>query len=126
MELSIILTTLLHTLTSSPDLCADVHVDENGTPYMDAVGQTWSRYCEWAGPDSAVLDREVCCTLVRDGAACTLPNRKGRCSTGSRMYCRHGEVTATGLVVCYQAFPSICEFGFCGAISGGGPIEDTL
>ena len=81
MELSIILTTLLTTLTSSRDLCADVYVDENGTPYSDAVGQTWSRYCEWTGPGSPVLDRDVCCTLGSNAARCTLPDRKGGCST---------------------------------------------
>jgi hypothetical protein len=41
MGLSIILTTL-----TSPDLCADVYVNENGVPYTDALGQTWSRFCE--------------------------------------------------------------------------------
>jgi hypothetical protein len=127
MELSIILATLLNTLTSSPDLCADVYVDTSGAPYTDAVGQTLSRYCQWAGPDAPTLDREICCTVDADGAACTVPDRLGRCATGSKMYCEHGEVRSTG-VICYQRLPSICDFGFCGIVHSpeSGPLENTL
>lgn len=127
MELSIILTTLLNTLTTTPNLCADVYVDANGTPYTDAAGQTLSRYCEWTGPGAPVLARDLCCTLGSDRASCTLPDRKGRCATGSKMYCEHGEASSSG-VVCYQALPSICDFGFCGGVlpPGSGPSENTL
>lgn len=126
MGLSIILSTLLTTL--APDLCAEVYVDENGVPYTDAVGQTWSRFCEWAGPSAPVLDRDICCTTSGDSAACTLPDRKGRCAMGSKWYCEYGEVISTGGVVCQQPFPSICDFGFCGDVlpPGGGPVEDHL
>ncbi|HLT35385.1 MAG TPA: hypothetical protein VK034_03845, partial [Enhygromyxa sp.] len=61
MQLSIILTTTI--LTTSPDLCGDVYVDENGDPYTDGVGQTWSRFCDWTGPSAPVLDLDVCCTI---------------------------------------------------------------
>ena len=127
MQLSIILTTIL--LNTNPDLCADVYVDDDGEPYTDAAGQTWSRFCEWTGPDAPVLDLDVCCTISGDNARCSLPNRKGRCATGSRAYyCEHGEATSTGAVVCYQRFPSICDFGFCGGVlpPNGGPVEDEL
>lgn len=128
MGLSIILTTLLTTLTS-PDLCADVYADASGTPYTDAVGQTWSRFCEWTGPSAPVLDLDVCCTFSGDTATCTLPDRKGRCWTGSsKMACEYGDVTSSGAVVCYQPFPSICDFGFCGDVQppSTGPFEDGL
>jgi hypothetical protein len=128
MGLSIILTTLLTTLTS-PDLCADVYLDENGEPYTDAIGQTWSRFCDWTGPDAPVLDLDVCCTISGDNARCSLPDRMGRCSTQSKVYyCEHGEATSTGAVVCYQPFPSVCEFGFCGDVlpPDGGPLENQL
>ncbi|HLT40591.1 MAG TPA: hypothetical protein VK034_30145 [Enhygromyxa sp.] len=126
MQLSIILTTIL---TTTPDLCADVYVDENGEPYTDEVGQTWSRFCEQTGPDAAVLDHDVCCTISGDNARCSLPDRKGRCSrTSQRYYCEHGEATSTGAVVCYQPLSSICDFGFCGGVlpPDGGPLENSL
>jgi hypothetical protein len=128
MGLSLILTTTLLTTLTSPDLCADVYVDANGVPYKDAVGQTFSRFCEWTGPNAAVLDRDVCCVLSGDAATCTLPDRKGRCSTGSKVYCKYGDATSTGAVVCQQPFPSICDFGFCGDVlpPDGGPLEDEL
>ena len=123
MGLSLILTTTI--LTTSPDLCADVYVDATGQPYTDAVGQTWSRFCEWTGPSAPVLDLEVCCDISGDDAWCSLPDGNGRCSTGSKAYCEYGEVTAANGVVCYQPFPSICEFGFCGDVlpPEGGPVE---
>jgi hypothetical protein len=127
MGLSIILTTTLLT-TLNPDLCADVYTDANGTPYTDAVGQTWSRFCDWTGPSAPLLNRDVCCTMLGNAAACTLPNTNGRCKTGSKMYCEHGEVLSTGAVVCQQPFPSICEFGFCGDVlpPDSGPLEDGI
>jgi hypothetical protein len=126
MGLSIILTTLLTTLT--PDLCADVYVDANGVPYTDSVGQTFSRFCDWTGPSTPVLDRDVCCTISGNTATCTLPSTSGRCKTGSKMYCEYGEATSTGAVVCYQPFPSICDFGFCGDVlpPDSGPLENVL
>lgn len=129
MELPIILSALLTTLTSNPDLCASVYVDADGTPYTDANGLTWSRFCAWTGPDAAVLDADVCCTLAGDTAACTLPNRKGRCSSGSMLYyCEYGEVTSTGGVICQRPYPSICDFGFCGDVlpPGSGPLENSI
>lgn len=129
MGLSIILTTLLTTNLSSPDLCADVYVDATGMPYTDAIGQTWSRFCEWTGPSAATLELEVCCAISGDVATCTLPNAHGRCFSGaSKKYCEFGDVTSTGGVVCYQPFPSVCDFGFCGEVQppDSGPVEDLL
>lgn len=129
MELSIILTTIvINAVTWTPDLCADVYRDASGAPYTDAIGQTWSRFCEWTGPSAPVLDLDVCCALRGDNARCRLPDQYGRCSTGSKYYCEHGEVMSTGAVVCYQPFPSVCEFGFCEDVlpPDGGPIEDHL
>jgi hypothetical protein len=128
MGLSIILTTTLLTTLTSPDLCADVYTDANGVPYTDAVGQTWSRFCDWTGPSAPVLDRDVCCTISGNTASCTLPSSSGRCKTGSKMYCEYGEATATGAIICQQPFPSICDFGFCGDVMppNGGPLENQL
>jgi hypothetical protein len=99
-----------------------VYVDQNGVAYTDAIGQTWSRFCDWSGPSAPLLDRDVCCTISGGNAVCTLPDRKGRCSTGSKMSCEYGEVTSTGAVVCQQPFPSICDFGFCGDVQ---PLAST-
>jgi hypothetical protein len=128
MGLSIILTTTLLTTFTSPDLCANVYTDANGVPYTDAVGQTWSRFCDWTGPSAPVLDRDVCCTISAGAATCTLPNTNGRCKTGSKMSCKYGEVTANGAVICQQPFPSICDFGFCGDVMppNSGPLEDGI
>jgi hypothetical protein len=126
MGLSIILTTLLTTLT--PDLCADVYVDASGEPYTDAVGQTWSRFCDQTGPDAPVLARDVCCTISGDTATCRLPDRSGRCSTGSKAYCKYGEATSSGAVFCYQPLPLVCDLGFCGDVAppNSGPLEVPL
>jgi hypothetical protein len=127
MELSIILTTTL--MTTSPDLCADVYVDASGKPYTDAIGQTISRFCEWTGPEAPVLDGQVCCTISGDSAQCHLPNRQGRCSTGTwAYYCEFGEATSSGAVVCYQPFPSVCDLGFCGDVAPpeAGPQENGM
>jgi hypothetical protein len=128
MGLSIILTTTLFTNLTSPDLCAYVYTDANGVPYTDAIGQTWSRFCEWTGPTAPALDRDVCCTISGDTATCTLPDRKGRCSMGSKMFCEYGETTSTGAVVCQQPFASACDFGYCGDVlpPNAGPLEDIL
>lgn len=126
MGLSTILTTLI--ITTSPDLCADVYADATGQPYTDALGQTWSRYCEWTGPNAPVLDLDVCCTISGDNAWCTLPDRNGRCSRGAKRHCKYGEKTTAGTVACYQPFPSTCDLGFCSDVlpPGGGAVEDLL
>ncbi|PRP97676.1 hypothetical protein ENSA5_31830 [Enhygromyxa salina] len=113
MELTTLLTTLLTTFAIySPDLCDDVYLDPSGAPITDAVGQTLSRYCEWAGPDVPVWADDICCT-IRDGEAqCTLTRRDGDCDVGEPKYCEYGEETAAG-VVCYQPFPSMCDHGWC-------------
>lgn len=128
MELTTILTTILKVFATSPDLCGDVYVDDDGNPYVDALGQTLSRYCEWTGPDAPTLDSDVCCAIEGDTAACVLPDSNGRCSIGSMMYCKYGEVTELG-AVCYQPFPSVCDLGYCdtGVLPPDlGPIEDAL
>jgi len=112
MELSAILTTVLNIFATSPDLCADVYLDANGQPWTDAVGQTLSRYCRWTGPGAPVLNSDVCCQIEDDLATCVLPNRKGRCSSGSRYFCEYGQVDRTG-VVCLQPFRSACDEGYC-------------
>lgn len=112
MEIAIILTTLFNTFATSPDLCAEAYVDSTGRPYEDRLGQTLSRYCQWTGPSAPVLASDVCCTFDGDGAACSLPDSNGRCWSGSRMYCEHGEAIAAG-VICYQPLPDACEAGFC-------------
>jgi hypothetical protein len=128
MTISIILTTTLVATLTSPDLCADVYTDENGVPYSDANGLTWSRYCEQTGSDAPVLDHDICCSISGDSATCVQPDSNGRCSTGAAMSCKHGEVTSAGAVVCYQVIPSVCDFGFCGDVAppNSGPLEDAL
>jgi hypothetical protein len=114
MELSIILTTVLSSFaTTSADLCADVYVDAHGHPYTDSAGRTLPRYCKWTGPNPPKLASDVCCILGEDGAACSLPDVNGRCSLGVRRYCQHGEVGASGGVVCMQPFPDACALGYC-------------
>ena len=113
MTLSIILTTVLNTFATSPDLCADVYLDSTGEPLTDAIGQTFARFCQWTGPDAPWFNADVCCIHDAAGAACWLPEREGQCSAGSMHYCEHATVTSTGGVVCYQSFPSACEFGHC-------------
>ena len=97
----------------SPNLCDDVYLDPTGAPYRDVTGQMLSRYCAWSGPDVPVWDGDVCCTVDDDGAACVAPLRNGRCRVGFKMYCEYGETVAGGSVVCYQPFPSQCDFGLC-------------
>ena len=97
---------------ANPNLCADVYLDEIGQPFSDSLGQTLSRYCQWAGPDAPKLDTDVCCTIDQDGAHCSLPDDSGRCALGFKMYCEHGAVFGGG-VTCMQPFPSACQEGFC-------------
>lgn len=113
MKLSIILTTLLNTFATTPDLCAELYLKPDGEAYTDTIGQTLSRYCKWTGPDAPVFAGEVCCTVDEDGAACSLPSSEGRCWTGSKWYCEHAVVDSAGGVVCYQPFPSACGAGHC-------------
>jgi hypothetical protein len=112
MQLSIILVTLLNHFTTSPDLCAEPYLGVTGEPFTDSIGQTLSRYCQWTGPNVPVLDSDVCCVLDEDSAACTLPNRYGRCSVGVKRYCKYGQASSAG-VVCYQPFQDACQAGFC-------------
>ena len=129
MTLSIILTTVLTTFATSPDLCADVYLDSASEPLTDAIGQTFARFCQWAGPNAPLFNSDVCCIYDAAGAACWLPDREGQCSAGSKHYCEHATVTSTGGVVCYQSFPSACEFGHCQepelSITPG-PLADTI
>jgi hypothetical protein len=114
MAITTLLTTLLTTFAiQSPNLCEDVYLDAMGTPLTDAIGQTFSRYCEWTGPDAPVWDADVCCTIDEDGAHCSQTLASGRCETGLKMYCEYGAVVAETGVVCYQPFPSMCEAGLC-------------
>ena len=121
MELTIILTTIIANFATNPDLCADVYLDETGQPLTDALGQTFSRYCEWTGPDAPVLESDACCTIDHDGAHCSVPDERGRCSIGMKMSCEYGEVIGDA-VTCYQPFPSTCDMGQC-SDSGDVPLE---
>ena len=113
MQLSIILTTILNLFSTSPDLCAAPLLDMDGNPYTDAIGQTLSRYCKWAGPDAPVFDGDVCCVLDSDSAACWAPSSNGTCGTGVKRYCKHGERLSGGGVVCYKPYPDACALGHC-------------
>ena len=113
MKLSIILITLLNSVANTPDLCAVPYLDVDGDPITDSIGQTLSRYCQWTGPGVPVLDREVCCVLDEDSAACGLPDATGGCSFGVKRYCTYGAITSVGVVTCYQPFPDACRAGFC-------------
>ena len=112
MTPQIIVTTILNIFATTPDLCAEVYLDEYGEPWTDAIGQTLSRYCEWTGPDAPVLDADVCCTIDADVASCWLPDTGSDCQTGSEWYCEYGEAIAGG-VVCYRPYPSTCDQGLC-------------
>jgi hypothetical protein len=110
MELSIILT--ITAFVTSPDLCADVHLDATGQPYMDSIGQTLPRYCKWTGPNVPVLNTDVCCDISDGVAACVMPDQTGGCSLGAPYYCKYGQVIRNG-VICYRPFPDACASGFC-------------
>ena len=112
MELSTLLISILKIFATSPDLCAVVHADATGQPYTDSIGVTLSRYCQWTGPGAPSLNRDVCCDIQGGAAACVLPTSSGRCSIGSRYYCKYGQASSVG-VVCQQPFPSACAAGFC-------------
>jgi hypothetical protein len=114
MELSILLSTFLTIFaTTTPNLCDDVYLDSTGNPYTDSCGQTLSRYCQWTGPAAPVWDADVCCTIDDDGARCSPTDATQRCRTGLKMYCEYGEAVPGGGVICFQAFPSMCDAGFC-------------
>lgn len=113
------ITTLITLITSSllstaPDLCDTAYLNAAGEPVTDSAGQTLSRYCAWAGPDAPQLETNVCCTIESDIASCSLANPRGRCRSGVRMWCSHGEVdSSTGQVACMQVFPNACDAGEC-------------
>ncbi|PRP90463.1 hypothetical protein ENSA5_64770 [Enhygromyxa salina] len=116
------------TAGSSPDLCADVYLGEDGAPVHDSTGGTLSRHCEWTGPDAPRLDGDVCCELDTSGARCSLPNARGECEFGDLYWCEYGEANSLGGVVCYQPLPDACEAGYCVAPTDdptptGEPIE---
>lgn len=114
MKLPIILSTLFSSFAMNPpSLCELVYTDATGSPYTDTSGHALARYCEWTGPDAAVLDSEVCCDIGDDGAACTLPDEQDRCPVGERYFCEYGEALPGGSVVCAQPFPSMCDAGLC-------------
>jgi hypothetical protein len=113
MANTIILSTLLNLFATSPDLCAVPYLDMTGAPCTDSIGQTLSRYCEWTGPDAPVLGKDVCCVTDSESATCWMPDARGGCGSGSKWSCEHGEQLADGRVVCYQSFPSACDFGLC-------------
>ncbi|EDM78407.1 hypothetical protein PPSIR1_06146 [Plesiocystis pacifica SIR-1] len=106
------LTFILSTLILAPDLCADVYIDDDGSPYTDGLGQTFSRYCQWTGPDAPRLDADLCCTIDGDNSTCEFPDANDRCVVGERRHCEYGEAVADG-AVCYQPFPGACDLGFC-------------
>ncbi|MFO7568080.1 MAG: hypothetical protein R6X02_35895 [Enhygromyxa sp.] len=107
----LILTTLT---TGTPNLCDDVYINPaTGRPYTDSVGQTLARFCEWTGPDAPIWNADVCCTIDDYGAQCTRPDRKGRCRTGLKLYCKYGDVMRDGSVECYQPLRDMCDLGLC-------------
>ncbi len=97
---------------SSPDLCADVYLDDSGEPITDSLGTPRARFCEATGPNPPRWNGDVCCTFDEDEAHCAPPSSDGRCNVGARMRCEFGE-RAGGEVTCYQTFPDTCELGFC-------------
>lgn len=121
MTLASILT-ILSTLAAAPDLCGALHLDADGSPYVDALGQVFPRYCEPSGPDVPRLDEELCCEIdeAADAAVCDLPDLLGRCVTGERFYCEFGEVTEDG-AGCYQPYVDACDLDLCLSYSGPPP-----
>ena len=115
MEINILTTLIVSSLISAaPNLCDDALVNAAGEPITDSTGRTLSRYCEWAGPESPLLETDVCCSISGNTASCELANLRGYCSAGVRMWCSRGEVdSSTGQVTCIQAFPGACDEGFC-------------
>ncbi|NJK31807.1 MAG: hypothetical protein HC927_04960 [Deltaproteobacteria bacterium] len=93
-----------------PDLCAEPVRGATGEPYADREGQTISRFCD-PRVDPPVLDKEVCCS-VGEVATCKLPDAVGRCTSGMKFWCEHGEAVG-GKIECYQDGPSTCAAGLC-------------
>lgn len=128
----VLLMSLLQPLVASiyaPDLCADVILKTSGEPVTDAAGTTLSRFCEWTGSTAPVWDGDVCCKVNDHGAACSVPNTRGVCESGMKLYCEYGEPIAGAGFVCYQPFPSACEHGGCGGgtvLAPGNVQEDLL
>lgn len=125
MKLSIILTTLVANFaTTTPNLCEDVFLTPDGSPYVDASGQTFSRHCEWVGPDAPVWDNDVCCTFDEYGAQCT-KTWQGTCfPEAEQLYCEYGEAILGGGVVCYQPLLDMCDQGLC--VTGSEPPATAM
>lgn len=111
--------------SSLPDLCDDVYLDADGVPIHDAKGMTFSRYCEWTGPDAPWWGAAVCCSFDAAGAHCTVPDSRG-CEGAYEMWCDHGEQASDGSVTCYQPFPDICDSGFCLDAPAGAEQGDAV
>ncbi|NJK31613.1 MAG: hypothetical protein HC927_03910 [Deltaproteobacteria bacterium] len=109
-----------------PDLCSEPVRGVTGEPYADLHGQTISRFCD---PRVAppVLDAEVCCS-IGNAASCRLPDAVGRCTSGMKFWCEHGEKVG-GKIVCYQDGPSACDLGVCAPkdsyIGNGAVFDDS-
>ncbi|NJK32842.1 MAG: hypothetical protein HC927_10780 [Deltaproteobacteria bacterium] len=107
-----------------PDLCAEPVRGPTGDPYVDLHGQTVSRFCD-PRVDPPVLDEEVCCSIGAL-ASCKRPDAVGRCTSGMKFWCEHGEAVG-GKIECYQDGPSACDLGVCkpaGSYIGNGSIFD--
>ncbi|EDM79614.1 hypothetical protein PPSIR1_21339 [Plesiocystis pacifica SIR-1] len=113
-------------LSGVPDLCGELHRDDDGEAYVDALGQVFPRYCQPSGPDAPILDAELCCEIdeTSDLAVCDFPDVYDRCTTGERYACEYGEATEAG-VTCYQPFVDACDMGLCLEYVGPPPVEAT-
>lgn len=114
------------TESALPNLCDDVYLGADGAPLHDSSGVTLARYCQWTGPDAPVLASEICCELDATGAACLLPDDRGRCSSGERYWCDFGEANSFGGVICYQPLPDACEAGYCVAPPAVPPVGEPF
>ena len=110
---------------SLPNLCDDVYLDEDGSPFHDSEGVTFPRYCEFAGPDAPRWAAPVCCSFKDGEARCTELDATGDCETDqSRMWCDHGERLRDGSVSCYRPLLSACDYIPCfEAPAGAVPTE---
>ena len=93
-----------------PDLCDEVVLTADGSPYEDSTGQRVSRWCE-PHVDPPVWNSSMCCA-VGDEADCVPTNSRGSCSVGMKFWCDYGEQVGEG-VACYQPAPSACDLGAC-------------
>lgn len=107
-----------------PDLCSEPVRGVTGEPYTDTEGTTISRFCP-PRINPPVLDQEVCCS-ISDKATCTLPDAVGRCTSGMKFWCEHGQASG-GKIECYQDAPDACAAGVCQpatSYTGEGAIFD--